>query len=256
MSESNKQSNDYHISLESFAGPLDLLLFLIQKTEVDIFDIPIAKITEQYLSYLDDLKTPDLVRAGDFLVMAATLLDIKTRMMLPLSETEDDEAFLEDDPREDLVLQLLEYRKIKAAALQLEERSQSYLDRFPRGKTDRPEDEQNKAQAQDSALVGLEMGDLVAAFSKVLRDTLGNQAQLIALDDVPVAHYVEALRQRLATEGACSFGRLFEDKKTRAAMVGNFLAILELIRLLEIRVEQSEDFGDIMIYRKGEPDNG
>lgn len=256
--ETKKPPADYQVSIETFAGPMDLLLFLIQKNEVDIFDIPIATITEQYLSFMGQLEGIDIGRAGEFLVLAATLIDIKTRTLLPPVESDEDEELLEDDPRQDLVKQLLEYRQIKVAALDLEERAGAFDGRFTTGRINQNQvklDALEQASEEDQ-LDGLELGDLLGAFAKVLRETLSGQVGLLELDDIPVEVYVDRIRQRLATDRMVAFRDLFKSEGQRVDIIGTFLAILEMIRLREVRADQQEDFGEIYIYRVGEEQDG
>jgi segregation and condensation protein A len=230
----------YQVSLDSFHGPLDLLLYLVKRNEVDILDIPIARLTEQFLEYLDVVRALDVEQAGDFLVMASTLLEIKSRMLLPASpgEIADEEV---GDPRRELVRQLLEYRKFKDAAGALEARAEEQAARVPR----EPPEEQTPAGAP--AVRAVELWDLVSSFARLMRETAALQPTPIVNDETPQHLYEQAVRKRLAEEGRVRFRDLFTPPYQRARLLGLFLAVLELIKRQEVWLEQSEPFAEIWL---------
>lgn len=227
------------VELDVYAGPLDLLLYLVRREEVDIRDIPIARIAEQYLSYIQLMENLDIELAGEYLVMAATLAEIKSRMLLPRPPAGDDE---EPDPRLALVEQLLEYKKYRDAAEALERMRADRQKMFDRGL-----DERELRGEEAVELEEVSVWDLFGAFQKVL-DQLGvDKTRVIFDDDVPVAVHMEQIMNLVETMGRVSFFRLFEGAATRATLVGVFLAILELVRLKRIRAFQPTPFGDIFI---------
>jgi segregation and condensation protein A len=239
---------DYQVDLETFRGPLDLLLFLVKRNEVDICDIPIARIADQFLQYLGVIKLIDVEWAGDFLVMAATLMEIKSRMLLPRPEELADE---EADPRQELVRQLIEYKKFKDAAAILEVQAEKQLCRLPR--------QLEPPTALDPAqqpIRTVELWDLVSAFGRLMRETLSLQPRQILLDDTPIQVHMEAIRQRLAAEGRVSLSSLFTAPRIRGRLLGLFLAILELIKQCEVQAEQPEPFGDIWVVPAPVETNG
>ncbi|MHC4147778.1 MAG: segregation/condensation protein A [Planctomycetota bacterium] len=228
---------DYRVNLDIFAGPLDLLLYLVRKEEVDIYDIHIAKITDQYIRYIEMLKSLDIDLAGDFLVMAATLMQIKSAMLLPKAEPDQlgDDDF--SDPRTELIRQLLEYKKFKDAANLLNAAADEQKERFPRPGTIvehlRPDAEPEFDIEQVS------IWDLLEAFDLVCKatGTIGDISHI--KDDTPIDLYQIEILHRLQTEGPLTFERIFEAKGNRAVMIGLFLALLELIRERLIWAEQS-----------------
>jgi len=227
---------DYRVNLDIFAGPLDLLLYLVRKEEVDIYDIPIAKITDQYLRYIEMLKTLDIDLAGDFLVMAATLMHIKSAMLLPKAEPErldlDDLA----DPRAELIHQLLEYKRFKDAANLLSAAADEQRGRFPRPSTII---EQLKPGAETELdMEQVSVWDLLEAFDTIMKAT-GTMAEISHIkDDTPIDLYQIEILHRLQTQGPMTFESIFEPKTNRAVMVGLFLALLELIRERLVWAEQ------------------
>jgi segregation and condensation protein A len=230
---------DYQVELEVFKGPLDLLLYLVKRNEVDICDIPIAKIAEQFLNYLGVIQQIDVDWAGEFLVMAATLMEIKSRMLLPRPE----ETSPEEDPRQELVRQLLEYKKYKDAAALLEEqaeRQQSRLARLPIEVPTPPDPAQQPLQR-------VELWDLVSAFGRLMRETLALEPRQIVMDETPMHVHMEQIVQFLRAQGRVAFAELFTSPRTRGRLLGLFLAILELIRSCQIQAEQPEPFGDIWL---------
>jgi segregation and condensation protein A len=231
---------DYQVDLPIFRGPLDLLLYLVKRHEVEICDIPIASVTEQFLQYLQVLEIIDVEQAGDFLVMASTLMEIKSKMLLPRSEETTEE---EADPRLELVRQLVQYKKFKDAAALLEAQAERQLSRVARQAVAAPA-EVNPAQ---QPLRQVELWDLVSAFGRLMRETLALQPQQITLDQTPIHVYMESSLQRLQTESPLPFTALFTPPHQRSRLVGIFLAILELIKARRIMAEQPVIFGEIQL---------
>jgi segregation and condensation protein A len=234
---------EYKVRLEVFEGPLDLLLYLIKKDELDIHDIPIERITRQYLQYLDLMKMLDLNFAGEFLVMAATLMMIKSRMLLPVEERPELEAE-EEDPRWDLVRQLVEYKKFKDVAGFLEQLEMRQGDIFAR-------DGDGLVLAPDPevALQDVSLFDLIAAFQDALKRVKPEELREIFADRFTVADQVEHLVNLLQSRESISFHEVLSGMTSRHEMICTFLAILELIRTRQIQARQSERFGDILISR-------
>ncbi|MFO0804550.1 MAG: segregation/condensation protein A [Gemmataceae bacterium] len=231
----------YAVELETFHGPLDLLLHLVKKNEVDVLDIPIATVTEQFLAYLQLMQELDLDLAGEFVVMAATLMEIKSRMLLPHEEHEEEEEG--DDPRRELVKQLLEYRRFKDAAAALEACSERQGERLPR------HDVLETATKTDPQVKPVELWDLVSAFARLVRETQALQTNTIAVDDTPQFVHEERILNRLAEEGRIPFAAAFDPPYWKARLIGIFLAILELIRNRGVGVEQGEEKSEIWLVK-------
>jgi segregation and condensation protein A len=230
--------HDYRVDLEVFRGPLDLLLYLVKREEVDVRDIPIARLAEQFKQYLDVLQLIPVEQAGDFLVMAATLMEIKVKMLLPRSdETEEAEA----DPRLELVRQLIQYKKFKDAAALLEARAAEQSQRVARQPPPAP------AAPGAPPVRPIELWDLVSAFGRLMRETMALQPQTITPDQTPLHVYMEQVLSRLRQEPRILFSTLFTPPYTRSRLVGLFLAILELTKQREIVGEQEAAFGDIWV---------
>src|SRR5207253_8052659 len=229
---------DYLVELDTFRGPPDLLLYLVKRNEVDVCDIPIARIADQFLEYLRMIELIDVERAGEFLVMAATLMEIKSRLLLPRSDELQEE---EEDPRQELVRQLLEYKKIKDAASLLEAQAERQLFRLPRSpiETTGPEDPASQP------LRAVELWDLVSAFGRLMRETLALQPSQIVVDETPMHVYMNMIVERLKQVGLMPFKDFFTPPFTRARLVGLFLAVLELIRMGQIEAHQEHVFGQI-----------
>jgi len=227
---------DYRVDLDVFAGPLDLLLYLVRKEEVDIYDIHIAKITDQYIHYIEMLKNLDIDLAGDFLVMAATLMQIKSAMLLPKAEPDqlgDDDI---SDPRTELIRQLLEYKKFKDAANLLDAAAEEQRERF--GRPDTIVESLRPGAEPEVDIEQVSVWDLLEAFDQVCR-AIGKVGDISQIkDDTPIDLYQIEILHRLQTEGPMTFERIFESRTDRAVMIGLFLALLELIREKLIWAEQ------------------
>jgi len=237
------------IRLDNFEGPLDLLLHLIKRNEVSIYDIPIALITKQYLDTITLMQELDLDIAGEFLVMAATLIHIKSKMLLPRPETSSKVEGEEEDPRDVLVRRLLEHQKFKAAAELLHEREQLRAAQWQRP------DERVANIAGDDYEPELEVDlfSLLSAFQAVVQRTRQRPRMLLPAEEVPVELRIEQLLARLSETEACGFEDLFGDVHDKAGLIVTFLALLEMIRLKLVRVFQSGSFGPIRVYKRSRP---
>jgi segregation and condensation protein A len=231
---------NYEVALDAFHGPLDLLLYLVKRNEVDVRDIPVAKVAEQFLAHLDAIQAIDVEWAGDFLVMAATLLEVKSKLLLPVTETTTRAE--EADPRRELVKQLLEYRKAKDGAAELEKLSEKRQFLIPRTA---PDDEEG---ATSPRLRRVELWDLVSAFGRLIRETQTLQPMHLVADDTPQSVYQDQLRTRLRTLGRIPFHDLFEPPYHRTRLIGYFLALLELIRWREVGIERPEGSDELVAY--------
>jgi segregation and condensation protein A len=242
--------SEYRVSLEIYNGPLDLLLYLIRRDELDIHDIPIARITQQYVSYVELLTDLDPNLTGEFLVMAATLMEVKTRMLLPAAVIEEGhEEENELDPRADLVRQLLQYKAFKDAAGDLSTAAELHSQRLPRkpGKLDLSD--QKEVDLED-----VQIWDLFDAFRNVM-ESIGqlNRQHEVIYDDTPVELHAEDILHRLKTDGSMTFARIFEGRTRRTEVVGLFIAVLELIRLKKILAVQPDNFDEIAIELNPNP---
>lgn len=256
MAQAELFAEDYKVNLEIFEGPLDLLLYLIRREELEIYDIPIGRITEQYMQYLDLMRQLNLDVAGEFIVMAATLMVIKSRMMLPVDRRQTDEWTDEEwvDPRLDLVRQLIEYKKFKDAAGKLAEYEALTQESFDYG-GGRPKFEKSAADAAD-ALASIDMFDLLTAFQEVLA----------RLNEIPqeelkgmrwsVPDKMDMILERSRAEGQISFSTLFTARSPRGEVIVTFLALLELLRQHRVIVYQNDAFHEITVLPSKEmPDD-
>jgi len=236
----------YKVKLEVFEGTLDLLLYLIKKDEVNIYDIPIARITDEYLEYIELMKLLDINIASEFIVMAATLIQIKSRMLLPVEERVLEEEEEEVDPRGELVKQLIEYKKFKEAAGQLEELELKRTHIFTR----LPEEDSFDNGDGDEPFFEASLFDLIAVFSEALKGVSKEEFQEIIKDEFTVEEKVHEILQLLKKESRIFFSKLFHDAKNKLEIIARFLALLELIRLKLILVRQHKEFGEIEIVRR------
>jgi len=235
---------DYKVKLEIFEGPLDLLLYLIKRDEIDIYDIPIEHITRQYLDYMEAFKVLDLDIAGEFVVMAANLIYIKSRSLLPVQQQAEEEAEEETDPRWELVRQLLEYKKFKEAAGILGEREAVQSSLFART----PETPEVSAERPISEV---SIFDLINAFQKVLkRVNKTEDLREIFEENFTVSDKIDFVLKMTSSRIAVRFSELFATAASRTEIVVTFLALLELIRLKQIGMTQSEQFGEIELTRR------
>ncbi|MFH1359874.1 MAG: segregation/condensation protein A [Candidatus Omnitrophota bacterium] len=235
----------YKLKLAVFEGPLDLLLYLIKKNEVNIYDIPITEVTEQYLEYLEMIKLMDLDIVGDFLVMAATLLQIKSRMLLPPDPTVQEDQ--EEDPRDELVRRLLEYKKFKEIAEDLREKELKRQDLFSRI-GDEELTQEIKEDAKETYFEA-SLFDLITAFTKVLKNVPKETFYQVIKDEHTVEQKIHDILHLLLEKPKILLMDLFEQAQIKIEIVVIFMAILELIRLKEILVLQKRLFGEIEIVR-------
>ncbi len=229
----------YKIILEIFEGPLDLLLYLVKKDHINIYDIPIAKITEQYLQYLELMRLLDLNIAGEFLVMAATLIHIKSKMLLPPEETPQEEEQV--DPREELVRRLLEYQKFKELADNLRKMEYERKRVFTRLPNSLDIDERGEVYFEANVF------DLISAFSKALKEVPKELFYEVIKDEFTVSEKVHQILHLLLDTPIIMLEEMFNKAKNKLEIVVTFLAILELIRLKEIIIMQKALFGEIQI---------
>jgi segregation and condensation protein A len=241
----------YVVELDAFRGPLDLLLHLIQKNEVDIYDIPIARITDQYLAALKLMEALDIEVAGEFIVMAATLMEIKSRMLLPPAPKEDSEEE-GPDPRAELVQMLEEYRRYQSAAELFRSRAEVWTRVVPRGGELPPE---VAALVPDTELANLSVSTLVDALHQVLLEAEADHGvTAVQRERVTVRMQIAELWRRLnANPEGVSFRSLFTHPVTRVEVIAMFLAVLELLRLGRICVVQPHTFGDLRIQKVAAP---
>jgi len=240
--------DSYRIRLDEFEGPLDLLLHLIKKNEINIYDIPIAVITKQYLDYISMMKTLNLVVAGEFLVMAATLIHIKSRMLLPVEADGDDEDETGEDPRAELVRRLLEYKQFKEAAGELVQRGQQWREVFGRPAIVGA-DGQGLPEEEDGALLELTLFDLVDALQGVLQRVPAKTLIEVTADHLTVKDRMNYILERLEHEPALPFDSLFAPEEGRLVVIVTFLGLLELMRITLVRAFQAEPFGPILLSR-------
>ncbi len=233
---------EYKVALDIYNGPVDLLLYLIRREEIDIHDIPIAQITEQYLAYVELLRQLDPEVASEFLVLAATLMEIKSRMLLPRPPLEEDEEDIVD-PRLELVRQLLEYKKYQDVARHLDGAAEERALKHERSPVAPPPDSDEKD------LESIDIWDLFDAFNRLLEQTGRREAvHEIGIDDTPIALHAEDITDSIERSGG---SQKFEDiflGRSKAEMIGLFLALLELIRQRRVRVSQDRPFGPILLY--------
>ncbi len=238
----------FDVRLNEFNGPIDLLLFLVRRNEIDVTNIALAKITEQFLEYLDVLKEIQFDTIGDFVEIASRLVEMKSRMLLP-SNTDESSEEDSSDPREELVARLLMYKEFRDAASLLDEQAASWQKRYARLQDDLPPRQLDLA-AQPIQTV--ELWDLVSAFGRVLREQRRLQPERILYDETPIQVYMRRIHERLVGSGPIAFSELFEQGMHKSAMIGVFLALLELSRHHNVRTEQASLHGEIMIV----PDEG
>jgi segregation and condensation protein A len=233
----------YEINIENFQGPLDLLLHLIKKNEMDIYDIQVADITDQYLAVIDSMKSLNLDIAGEFLLMAATLLHIKSKLLLPQhedEESEDDEL----DPRAELVRRLLEYQKYKDAGETLSEMSLLNRDVFAR----KFQSQELVVGQEGEEMVAVGIFELVDAFQRLLKETSDPYIHEINIERLTVSDRINSILTLLSGKENIAFLELFEDKPERSIVVVTFLAMLELVRLRLVRLMQNNRCGGIWLY--------
>lgn len=236
----------YRVELDIFKGPLDLLLYLVRRDELDPRNLPLAKIVHEFENFVELLEFLDLEMIGDFVVMASTLVEIKSRMALPAPEEDEvpEGELADDDPSSDLIKRLLEYRKYKQAASALEEHAAEWQERYPRLSSDRPRVGNEPAA---DLIKEVELWDLVSALARVLEKKVLEQEARIRDDDTPISVYVEQVGTLVREKERVAFTSLFDQANRKSQIVGIFLAILELLRHHSFRAEQDSDFGEIWV---------
>lgn len=228
----------YRIELDSFQGPLDLLLHLVKKNELDIYDIPVAEITRQYLSYLEVMRELNLDVASEFLVMASTLIHLKSRMLLPVDEVEEEEDG--EDPREELIRRLLEYQKYKKAAEELGTRPALGRDVFarPEGETPSP---------GEDTYIEANLFQLMDAFQRVLTEAERRKPHEVTRESYTIEEGIEHIESLMTRRGSLRFGDLFHGQETRRQIVTIFLGVLELIKKGRINAVQEDQNAPLRI---------
>jgi len=239
------ETTDYAIKLDIFEGPLDLLLYLIKKNEIDIYNIPIALVTEQYLQYLKIIKSLNLDLAGEYLVMASTLIHIKSRMLLPVPDEPSDEE-TEEDPRAELVRQLLEHQAFKEAATALEMRPLLERDVFTRAA--QISDKAENLSDNDDDLIEVNIFELIEAFHRLVSRIDKKELMEIDLEKLSITDIINDIMERLSRDKNITFEELLGEKRDRRRIVYTFLAILELIKMRMIKAYQTAAFGVIRIF--------
>ncbi len=242
------EAKGYNVQLDRFEGPLDLLLYLIQRDEIDIYDIPISHITEQYLASIDEIDALDLEKAGEFLVMASTLMRIKARLLLPV--TREEEMDEEGDPRDELVRRLLEYKKYKEAAAALgasEEKRREYFGRFMEFPfKDRIEEEPPE--------FSLSMYDLLSSVKNVLDQLKGDHRHHVYQEVFTVEGQTEKILAQLEERGSLRFEEVFAESRVKMEVVVTFVAMLELMRQRQVLARQLSTYGEIWLYAGESPE--
>jgi len=240
---------NYKIRLDIFEGPLDLLLYLVKKDHLNIYDIPIAKVTAQYLEYINFMQLLDLNIVGEFLVMAATLMQIKSKMLLPAEEL----AVLEEeeDPRAELVKRLLEYEKFKQVAENLREREVSQQEVFKHPKSENTQGDQ-APDKEEGQYFEASIFDLINAFSQALKDVPREVFYEVVKDQFTVEQKVHGILHLLLVQSEIKLSELFRESKSKMEIIVIFLAILELAKMKEIVARQDAEFEDIVISRNKE----
>lgn len=231
--------DEINLELGEFAGPLDLLLYLIRQEQANIFDIPIAKITDEYLRYVRLMEKLDISVAAEFIVMAATLIEIKSKMLLPKEPTFDGEEEIED-PRQELVDQLLEYEKFKRASEMLYERSTIEEAIFTRGTI---ESDENNLEVSATVF------DLLKVFQKIMERHKEEVQMEIAREEMSLAEMLKNLKNRILEVKKLSLLEFFKEMKTRNELVLAFIAVLEIVRTESVKLQQTQTFGDIILRK-------
>jgi segregation and condensation protein A len=230
--------DEFRLKLGEFAGPLDLLLYLIRQEQANIFDIPIARITDEYLKYIRLMKTFDIALAADFLVMAATLIEIKSKMLLPREASEEEEEI--EDPRKELIDRLLEYEKFKSAAQMLYEKTTVEQAVFTRGQIESDENNQE---------VNASVFDLLNVFQKIMSRHKEEVMMEIEREEISLSEMIKNLKKRIFAAKELNLLHFFEEMQSKHELVIAFIAVLEIVRTESVKLMQSETFGDIILRK-------
>jgi len=232
----------FSVQLDDYRGPMDLLLYLVRRHELAVVDLPLARIIDQYLEFIAVLEQIDVDAVGDFLDMASTLIEIKSRMVLPGEEEVHEEL---EDPRRDLVRRLLEFKQYRDAASMLEERSREWRERFPRVNVDAPP---RALEPHEQPIREVELWDLVSAFGRVLKQKVAAAGPThIRYDDTPIHVFMQRIDARLRSDGRVAFIEFFDVAVHKSTLIGMFLAVLQLMRFQHARAAQSEVFDEIWL---------
>ena len=235
-----ESSDELSIKIGEFAGPLDLLLFLIKQEQANIFDIPIARITDEYLRFIRLMKSLDIAVAADFLVMASTLIEIKSKMLLPRDPSAEALGDEIDDPRQELVDRLLEYEKYKSAAQMLYEKTTLEQAVFPRGKIESDD---------DNAEISATVFDLLTVFQKIVARRADEIKMEIQREEISLADMIKDLKRRIFDKGELSLLTFFEEMHTKRELVTAFIAVLEIVRTERVKLIQKQTFGDVILRK-------
>lgn len=242
----NGPETGFQVKLGEYAGPVDLLLYLVRRSEVEISQISLTSLIAQYAAWIEVLQEIDIDGVGDFLEVASLLIEWKMRTVLPSSASDEDSEMDEQDPREDLVHRLIMYKDFRDVALLLGEHSAQWKCRHPRLANDLPP---RRISLGDQPLQEVELWDLVSSFGRILKNnTPVPLGASIVMDDTPIQTWMTRIHDRLAKAGHATFTDLFEPGMHKSSMVGIFLAILELVRHHHVRAEQAGEYGDLRIF--------
>ena len=239
---SNGTAAPFKVDLLQYRGPMDLLLYLVRRHEVEVGDLKLHKIAEQFLEHVDSLQKVDINRAGDFLEIASLLVEMKLKSILP--KPEDESSLDETDPREDLVQRLLLYKEFKDVSVLLSEQSEEWQNRYPRLVNDLPP---RKVDLGEQQIQEIELWDLVSSFGRIIKNNTPKMPQSIVMDETPIHVYMTRIHDRLNAEGQLRFSEMFEPGMHKSALVSIFLAILELVRHHSVKTEQIGEHGDIQL---------
>ncbi len=234
------ESTRFSVQLDAYSGPLDLLLYLVRKHELEVTALSLATIADQFVAHIDAIESIDLNSVGDFLDVAGTLTEMKSRLVLPRAEAED----TIEAEQEDLIQRLLEYKRFKDAATTLDERASAWRRRFPRLARDAAP---KKPDLEDRPVRELEVWDLVSAFARVIREHSAVQPTNIVYDETPVSVYMEQIHERVTRESRLAFSELFPPDAIKSSLVGLFLAMMELTRQRKLLVRQNDLFTEIWL---------
>lgn len=237
---------DYKVQLDVFEGPLDLLLHLIKEHKVDIYDIPISTITGQFIEYIDLMKELNLAVAGDYLVMASELTRIKSKMLLPVQEQVEEGEETGEDPREQLVRQLLEYKRYKEAASKLRVMELHQKEIFTRNIPAQIE------EGNDDIKYDVSVFDLMMAFKGIMKELSFREDYEITVNEISVTDRINYIMEKLNSVVSITFDELLRSLKSKIEIIATFLGLLELMRLNMIKAQQIEQFGPIRIFKAQE----
>jgi segregation and condensation protein A len=235
-----ESSDELRLKIGEFAGPLDLLLFLIKQEQANIFDIPIARITDEYLRFIRLMKSLDIAVAADFLVMASTLIEIKSKMLLPRDPTAEALGDEIEDPRQVLIDRLLEYERYKSAAQMLYEKTTLEQAVFPRGKIESDD---------DNAEISATVFDLLNVFQKIVARRADEIKMEIQREEISLADMIKELNRRIVDKGELSLLAFFEEMHTKRKLVTAFIAVLEIVRTEAVKLIQKQTFGDVILRK-------